>query len=501
MDENTDQELITEELIKFIQIFSRYCIAYTSNTTKEFNIIDSILKKLTTVFRLTPEIYKILNELAKKGEFKFIITLLSSEKINYEDHGELITVVFSTYSNSRMNTDTIIESRNELINLLLKTNSVFYQNKSGIIRNILEHEKFTNVFLCHLNEPINPITIKTLFGHAKKHHCYTWINNIKLNWLNNLPVDVIYYVIIGSIGCIRNSINSTEKNSIQTLYAHSIMEYIFNIYEIKNIPIDIILKCFYKNDMFTYYNTSKYPNFVIYHNEIQFLVAKLDNSLPDIFKIYYLCCILINNDCIDILSNLLKLLPANFIKQYFMKAVKNISNPHILSSFIAIYPNIYFVQEDINLIINTTIPKIYKNSQNLAVILYNSSEVIRRILERINKPIKFISLDIISKLINFNWYGAIKEISKMSIICPIKEATILTERIIRDKPDGITGIIIKPCENYIKSINFKHNGKEIIIEFADVILYMMINNIFEINYVPTDVSNYVNILAYQPILK
>lgn len=519
MEESTNQELVVLELTEFIQIYSRYCMAYKSNKPDEFNIMESIIKKLPTVFTLTPDIHKILNELAKKGVFKFIITLLSNEKIKYEDHGELITIALNY--KACMN----IELQDQLINLLLETNSVFYQNKTDIIYNILAHEIYAKKFLSYLSDSVNLLVIKTLILYENKRRSYTLITNIKLNWLNNLPIDIIYYVLIGAMRCIRTIIHIQRPkvdNLIQNTHAHTMVEYIFDKYEIKNIPIDIIIKCFYKNDdITTYCNTSKYPNFLTYHDKIHLIVSKLDILLDSQLrhsKVYYLCCILINHDCIDIASSLLKSLPIDVIKQYFIKAVKNISNSHILSSLIALYPKIYFEQSDINLIINTTILKIYKNN-----ILSDSNKIIHKMLSHIDKPIKFVPFDIVSKLIKFDWYNPLQievgsgpdeynplqieadsspdgynVLSGIYVVCSIAEANFLVDIIVRA---AFKGTIIKSHGKYITFVHMIQNNKKITINFISAELFMLNNIVCKMNYLPTDMFNYINTLSHHPVLK
>lgn len=501
-----------QELSKFIKIFSCYSKRYIPDGKSELSV-NPILIKFKTIFELTLNIHNDLCEIAKNGGFQFLIILLSNDKIAYEDNGELINIVLNFHSNMlnghsthgtlSENKNDIIKLRTQLIILLLKINSNVYQHKFDVICNIFKNKKLTKKFLCYLNNPIDPIVINTLFYYGIKRHTYEWICNIKLNWLHNLPIDTIYNVIMGSMRCIRYTVCVNNKYLIERNSAHSILEYIFNMYQLSDIPVDIIIKCFYKDhDINIYTDASKYPNFLAYRNKVDLLISKMEKTNSP--KLYDICCILINLDCMDIVHNLLGSSTSNIIKQYFIKAIENILSPHLISSFIVLYPQMYFTQKDVYEkidILATHIIDYNKNThkynyRDMMVAVDQSTQIICKMLSHIDKPITLISFDILFKLTEHNLYDILRELSEISVICTNNETNLVIDNMITYGKMLPFIYNISSNGKYIKYFTFTYKEKKIIIKFIDPTLYLLTCNLFEIHYLPADISNYVNILSY-----
>lgn len=502
-------ETSQQELSKFIQAYKNNISSNTYNVNETYLDVIFILRKLsdTYLIRLDSDIYNELYIIAGEGFFKFISILLSDAKIKIIDDGKLLIHVFNFPSN-RYHSD-VAESQKELIFLLLKHNSTHYSDNFLAIQYISSNKLYLNLFISQLYTPINNKVFAMLSNNG------THVNKIKIDQLINSPglsIDTVYDIIIGSMLYIRNTLSDISSiKTVNTIQENifNIIDFIFSTYPIENISIDTVIKCFHPHDIIV-------PDYIIpsterihYHEKISKLI-NIINPLSENYdsKIFNLYSILVNLGFTDIANLVIKSASVLTINKYFIRSIhynaKSLISYHLLKT----YPNIYCTSSDIYSKINNklTVDKNMhsnktsvnsnqvKNYEALSIAsgISQPTAIIDKMLEYVDKPIAIVPLNILNNLIKVRWYDIIASLCKhnnyhMYVICPdiLKIPNI----------ELVTDTIIKQPNKYTNRIMFKYNKKEITIDFVDTTLYMMIPNLFEINNLPTDISNYVNYIA------
>lgn len=506
-----------QELSKFIQAYKNNISSNTYNASESYLDVIFILRKLsdTYLIRLDSDIYNELYIIAGGGFFKFISILLSDAKIKIEDDGKLLIHVFNFPSN-RYHSD-VAESQKELIFLLLKHNSTHYSDNFLAMLYISNNKLYLNLFISQLNAPINNKVFTMLSSNG------THVDKIKIDQLINSPglsMDTVYDIIIGSMLYIRNTLSDAPAtridpgSTIKTIQENifSIIDFIFDTYPIQTISIDTVTKCFHPHDIIVPDYIIPSPERTRYHEKISELI-NIINPVSENYdsKIFNLYSILVNLGFTDIAYLVIKSASVLTINKYFIRSIHYNAKSLISHQLLKTYPNIYCTSSDIYSKINNNIDKLtidknmhsnktsvnsnqVKNYEALSVAsgISQPTAIIDKMLEYIDKPIAIVPLNVLNNLIKVRWYDIIASLCKhnnyhMYVICPdiLKIPHI----------ELVTDTIIKQPDKYTNRIMFTYNKKEITIDFVDTTLYMMIPNLFKINGLPTDISNYVNYIA------
>lgn len=265
-----------------------------------------------------------------------------------------------------------------------------------------------------------------------------------------------------------------------------IIDYLLDRYRIQNIPIDIVIKCFFESDdrLFKDELNKSHPQVNLFKIQIYKLLYRME-QITHFQKFYTFVCMLIHTTCTDNIHILLKDISTDWIKKLFLESLNHIQYaPSVFDFLIKIYPNFRFIQSDINEIV--TVQEKFRPCHTKSSI----TKSFRGFLNIIDKPFVLTSFNILNKILEFGWDDVLillseKSVnSKIIILCSTQEATTTIST--------MKNVIMKNTFSYIKEIIFKQCN----IIFVDIYLFQIIHNIFEINLCPKDISNYVNFLAH-----
>lgn len=490
------QETPLEELSKFIH---RYANNYTYDMDQSTLDVIFILRKLsvTHVIKLNSDTYNDLYSIASKGLFKFISILLSDEKIKIEDNGKLLLCVFDFPSYKYI--PNVNDLQEELIILLLKQNSNYYSDDLLVLRYIFHKNIYLQTFIPQLQTPINN-KVFTMLSLNGLH-----IDKINSEQLTDLDTVTLYDIISGSMLCVRDTIFDGTKEHM-LLKAYGIIDFIFDRYIIQDIPIDVIIKCFHPHDTIQPNRIISNYEGEIYRNYVSKLISKIEIlSKKYDSKIFDLYSILVNFGFYNCARDIIKSIPIITINKYFIRSIRHNSKSIVTKELLETYPDIYCTSADIYSNINNSIDNVHKiilektttkSYETFSMIhgRLSSTDIIDKMLSRIDKPIGIIPLNIINNLITAKWYSAIASLSKQN---DYRIRVICTNVNKIPSIDLITGGIHTQPDNYTNRFIFMNNGKEIVIDFVDTNIYMIIPILFQTHNLPTDISNYVNSIASQ----
>lgn len=475
---NSTHLFAINELRNFFKSFS---LNFFNLSIKERCIdITSIINKLEYPFDISSEFRKEINLIAENSIIEFLIILFSNKNIHYNDNNELILILFNAKSNRRCCRPGLERLERQLINILLHKNSNFYMNNENVVNNIFSDDEYIKNFVNNLTNTPTESIITMLSTRIRYFEIYT--NKIKIEWLSNLSIGTVYDVIKGSYIYIR--LNITKTNKIQKMI--NIIDYLFDTYKLENIPIDVIIKCFFETDdgIFKEELNKTNLNTKIFKTQIYKLISRIE-QIAEFQKFWKLFCMLINTTCIDNIHILLNEIPLNWITRSFLESINYARyNTILFDSLIMFFPEFRFVLSDIYEIV--IVQEKIKEYTPKSIIIKTFSNF----FNLLDKLLILTPLNILNKILEFEWYEVLTFLSEkfingnIMILCSTQEAIKTI--------DTIKNITNKNMFSFIKEITFKEHN----IKFIDVNLFQIINNLFEINYCPRDISNYVNLLVH-----
>jgi len=479
---NSTHLFAIDELTKFINSF---LLNFFNLSVKERCVdISFILRKLEYPVDITSDFQKDINSIAENGMIEFLIVLLSDKNINYNDNGDLISTVFNLKLKRRCYQPNLDKIERELINLLLYKNSNFYANNETIANHIFSDKEYIKNFVDNLTDIPNQSVITMLSTRIRGVEFYT--EKIKIEWLENLSIETIYDVIKGAYISMRHDLCKKNKTLTKIQKLIDIIDYLFNTYQIKDIPIDIIIQCFFETDdgIFREELNKEDLKVKLFKIQITKLISRIE-SITHFEKFDRLFCMLIHTSCNENIYSLIKDISTDWIKKLFLESLNNIRYAPIVFDFlINYYPKFRFEKSDIYEIVS-----VQEKLQNC----YAKSSIIkpfRGFLDLIDNPFILIPFYFINKILQFEWDDVLMLLSEKSvngnitILCSTQEAELIINK--------MKNVIKKNTFSYIKEIIFK----ECNIIFIDIYLFQIIHSIFEINCCPKDISNYVNFLVH-----
>lgn len=147
-------------------------------------------------------------------------------------------------------------------------------NNENVVNYIFSDEYIKNFVNNLTNTPTESI-ITMLSTRIRYSEIYT--NKIKIEWLSNLSIGTVYDVIKGSYIYIR--LNITKTNKVQKML--NIIDHLFDTYKLKNIPIDVIIKCFFEieNTIFREELNNTELNTTIFKIQIYKLISRIEQII------------------------------------------------------------------------------------------------------------------------------------------------------------------------------------------------------------------------------